>query len=220
MLSYLQEGHAQEPDGDTTSDGQPVADQAGDQPVSQQSDYLTVSGYGQKLRQSTLLLIAVFGIGALGVWFMVKKTTPVQALAADNDQSQLDAAIAQLNGMQSEMNTQMDSAVGRFYQSSSVGQIGVDELKKNPFKREAGSGVSVVSELDLQQRRLEGQIRQIAAGLQLWSITATPRGVCCMINDKVLYVGDTIEGLAVAQIGEKEVKLELDGVSIQLKMDE
>ena len=135
MLSYLKEGQSKSPAAPQTQ-----TDAAGeDAALSRQDDYLTVSGHGQKLRQSTLLLMALFAVGVLGVWFMIKKTTPAQAAAAnDDDQMQIEAAIAQLNGMQSEMNTQMDSVVGRFYQYSNVGQIGVNELKKNPFKREIG----------------------------------------------------------------------------------
>lgn len=41
-----------------------------------------------------------------------------------------------------------------------------------------------------------------------------------MIGDKVLYVGDTINGLTLTRIENKTTTLELEGVSIQLKMDE
>jgi preprotein translocase subunit SecG len=219
MLSFLKENQSRIP----AADQAPVDTGGENAALSHQQDYLTVSGHGQKLRQSTVLLIALFAVGALGVWFMIKKTTPVQAAAANDDQTQLEAAIAQLNGMQSEMNTQMDSIVGRFYQVSNVGQIGVDELKKNPFKRELGAGQTTIDEIDLrrtQQQLLEDKMRRATAGMQLWSVTATPRGDCCMINDKVLYVGDTIDGLTVKTIDKKSVVLELDSLSFQLKMDE
>lgn len=219
MLSYLKENQSRIP----------AADQAPAEAVGENAalghpeNYLTVSGHGQKLRQSTILLIVLFVVGGLGVWFMIKKTTPVQAAAVNDDQTQLEAAIAQLNGMQSEMNTQMDSIVGRFYQFSNVGQIGVDELKKNPFKRELGANQAEIEENDhrrTQQQIIEDKVRRASAGMQLWSVTATPRGDCCMIDDKVLYVGDEINGLTVKTIEKKLVVLELDGISVQLKMDE
>jgi len=219
MLSYLKDGQTQIPAANSTS-----ADAAGtDAALSKQEDYLTVSGHSKKLRQSTLLLIVLFGVGVLGVWFMIKKTTPAQAATpAAEEQAQLEAAIAQLNGMQSEVNTKMDSVVNRFYLSSNVGQISVDELKKNPFKLEQNASTAVDDETLNRNKRmlLEDKIRRAATGLQLWSVTETPRGICCMINDKVLYVGDSINGLTIKSIDNKIVELEQDGISIQMKMDE
>jgi preprotein translocase subunit SecG len=215
MLSYLKDSQSQIPAvSETPGDGVQAEGS-----LCTQHDYLTVSGHGRKLKQSTILLIVLFGVGVLGVWFMIKKTTPVKAEATNDDQTQLEAAIAQLNGMQSEMNTQMDSVVGRFYQASSVGQIGVEELKKNPFKRELG-GSQVEEDTENQRQQLENNVRRAAAGLQLWSVTSTPRGVCCMINDKVAYVGDKINGLTVTKIADKAVTLELEGIGVQLKIEE
>jgi preprotein translocase subunit SecG len=219
MLSYLKEGQSKTAAADPT----PIELAGEDAALSRQDDYLTVSGHGQKLRQSTILLMALFAVGVLGVWFMIKKTTPAQAAAANDDQAQIEAAIAQLNGMQSEMNTQMDSVVGRFYQYSNVGQIGVEELKKNPFKRELGAGQVALEEKDQRRTKLqllEDNVRRASAGMQLWSVTATPRGACCMINDRVLYAGDEINGLTVKSINKKSVVLELEGVCVELKMDE
>ena len=44
--------------------------------VTRQEDYLTVSSHGKKLRQSTITLAILFAVGALGVWFMIKKNRP------------------------------------------------------------------------------------------------------------------------------------------------
>ena len=41
-----------------------------------------------------------------------------------------------------------------------------------------------------------------------------------MINDKVAYVGDKVGSLTVACIEDKVVTLELEGVEVQLKMEE
>jgi preprotein translocase subunit SecG len=219
MLSYLKDSQTQIP----AASGTPAETAGTDAALSKQEDYLTVSGHSQKLRQSTILLIVLFGVGMLGVWFMIKKTTPAQgASPAADDQAQLEAAIAQLNGMQSEVNTKMDSVVNRFYQFSNVGQVSVDELKKNPFKLEQGASVAVDEDSQQRNKRmlLEDKVRRAAAGLQLWSVTSTPRGICCMISDKVLYVGDSINGLTVKSIDKKIVELELDGIILQMKMDE
>ena len=93
-------------------------------------------------------------------------------------------------------------------------------LKKNPFKRElayhpAEGGTH-------QSQQLE-QIRQEASmlsnGMQLWSITAAPSGACCMIDDKVLFEGDTYKGMTVKSIADKKVVLEYKGTPVELKMD-
>lgn len=184
-------------------------------------EYLTVSGQKQKIRQSTMILVALFAIAALGVWFMAKKATPAAASAQPSqDQVQLEAALAQLNTMQNEMDTQMNSVAGRFYQFHNVDQVGVDELKKNPFQRELdyspASGSSNQSQ-QLAQIRQEAEV--ISMGLELWSITATPKGVCCMLDDKVLYEGDTYKEMTVKSIADKKVTLEYKGIPIELKMD-
>lgn len=209
MLSYLKEGQNIPAADDTAQAGDP------DAPVSQQQDFLTVSGHTQRLRQSTMLLVLMFGVGALGVWFMIRTTTPAPVEAAGEDNhAQIEAAIAQFRGEQEQINTQVDSVFNRFSQISGVGQVSVDDLQKNPFRREMASDRS-----DLEQR-LQSQVHSAARNLQLWSITATPRGLCCMIDDKVLYVGDEINGLTVSEIGTDFVRLQRDGVSTLLKMDE
>ncbi|HDS85542.1 MAG TPA: hypothetical protein ENN97_10160 [Phycisphaerales bacterium] len=218
MLSYLKEGQSKIPAVEASSQ------ENGAEAPSLQNDFLTVSGHTRKLRQSTMMLMAMFAVGALGVWFMIKKTTPASVAAATaEDQTQLEAAIAQLSGMQTEMNSQMDSVVGRFYEFSNIGQIHVDELQKNPFKREIASGQPGSDEDRQRQEQLrlmQDKISGAAQNLQLWSITSTPRGVCCMINDKILYVGDEINDLTVSHIGANTVDLTYEGLSIQLKMDE
>jgi len=184
-------------------------------------EYLTVSGQKQKIRQSTMILAVLFAIAALGVWFMVKKATPATVSAAPSqDQVQLETALAQLSTMQNEVDTQMSSVSGRFYQFHNVDQVAVDELKKNPFKREMdynpGSGSSNQSQ-KLEQLRQEAEV--ISMGFELWSITATPKGMCCMIDDKVLYQGDTYRDMTVQSIAEKTVTLEYKGIPVELKMD-
>lgn len=218
MLSYLRDGKEQTP---AAEDFQDSSQQDG---ICQENDFLTVSGHGKKLRQSTIMLIALFVVGAGVVFFMVKKTTPASASAATNDdQAQLDAALAQLNTMQAEVNTQMDSVVGKFYQFNNVEQVAVEELKKNPFKRELGDTQSRMDTQNLAESELSylrERAQRESAGMELWSITSTPKGRCCMINDKLLYEGGRISGMTVKTIGEKTVTLEYNGVHVELKMSE
>ncbi len=192
--------------------------------ITKQEDYLTVASHGKKLRQSTMTLAILFAVGALGVWFMIKKTVPASANAAPNqDQVQLEAALAQINSVQSEVTTQMDSVVGRFNQFGNVDQIAVEELKKNPFKREFGDVQEDIdtnkladNELKFLQDKAYRQVQQ----LELWSITSTPKGKCCMVNTKLLYEGDSIDEMVVKTINKKSVIFEYNGVPVELKMSE
>lgn len=218
MLSYLKDGKSPIAADSELQDG---SEQDGS--ICRQNDFLTVSGHGKKVRQSTAMLIVLFAVGAAVVWFMVKKTTPAAATAATNeDQVQLETALAQLNAMQTEMNTQMDSVVGKFYQFNNVEQVAVDELKKNPFKRELGN-LNTKNDKNLAESELSylrEKAQREAAGMELWSITSTPKGRCCMVNDKLLYTGDSINGMTVKTIDEKSVTLEYNGVNVELKMSE
>lgn len=55
--------------------------------------------------------------------------------------------------------------------------------------------------------------------LQLLSIMQSDQGDCCMIGDKILYEGDSIEGFKVSQIGDSFVKLETSDGEIVLNQD-
>ena len=121
------------------------------------------------------------------------------------------------------MNTKMNSVVGRFNQFGNVDQIGVDELKKNPFKREFGDIQDEIDPQDLADNELkflQDKAFQQAQKLELWSITSTPKGMCCMVNDKLLYEGNSINEMIVKTIKKKSVVFEYNGVPVELKMSE
>ena len=46
--------------------------------------------------------------------------------------------------------------------------------------------------------------------MQLVSIMQTGQGNCCMINGKILYEGDSIQGFVVRQINDSFVKLDAE----------
>jgi hypothetical protein len=212
MLSYLKDEN-QLPASADMPDGDPAA--------SSTEDYLTVSGHSQKVRRSTMTLLVIFAVGGLGLWLMVKKTTPATANAEPSqNQIQLETALAQLDSMQAEIDSQMDSVAGRFYQFNNVDQVGVEELKKNPFIRGEMDSVSGSSGTGSQQQeQIHQEAQVISMGLELWSITGTPKGMCCMIDDKVLYQGDTYRNMTVKSITKKTVTLEYKGTDVELKMD-
>ena len=64
------------------------------------------------------------------------------------------------------------------------------------------------------------QLRQQADNMQLLSIVRSEQNNFCMINDSILYEGDSIGDFRVGQIGDGFVKLESEGIKIILSLPE
>ncbi len=189
---------------------------------SQESEFLTVASHGKRVRKTTTLLAVLFIIGLICLWFMIKKSSPNAASAANGttEDTLVETAIARLTGVKTEMFGRMDEIVGKFYEFSEVPQVKANELAKNPFELEATSG-NFKSSNEMDARALwQQQLRQNSKGMQLWSIMQTQQGYRCMIDDEILSEGDSINGFKVSQIGDNFVKLESDGVQIELKLSE
>jgi preprotein translocase subunit SecG len=183
-----------------------------------QQEYLTAAK-NKNVRKTTYMLAVLFGIGLLCLLFMIRKSAP-QAAKADvsaDAESRIETAIARITGIKSEMFVRMDEIVKKFYEFSNVQQIKVDELAKNPFKYEmAWADLNPVSSAEEGQSGADAymirqrQLRQRAKDLQLLTIMESERGKCCMIDDKILYEGDSIKGFKVRQISNGFVRLEWD----------
>ena len=65
---------------------------------------------------------------------------------------------------------------------------------------------------------LQEQIRVKSEKMKLYSVMMSDRGPCCMINNKILYEGDTIDDFDVVKISDDNVKLKLENVEITLKL--
>ena len=191
---------------------------------SPEPEFLTVASHGKRVRKTTTLLAVLFIIGLLCLWFMIKKSTPKSASAAGDktEDSLVETAIARLTGVKTEMFSRMDEIVGKFYEFSEVPQVKANELAKNPFELETTSGnLKSSTENEMNARELwQQQLRQNSKGMQLWSIMQTQQGYRCMIDDEILDEGDSINNFKVSQIGDNFVKLESDGVQIELKLSE
>ena len=191
-----------------------------------EQEYLTVATQGKDVRKSTILLGILFIIGLACLGFMIKKSSPQTASAetVDLEEAQIEAAIARLTGVKSEMFSRMDEIVSKFYEFSDVFQVKVSELVKNPFQLEsflsnlkADSDMEDIIEIDPAMLWRE-QINSKTKDMQLVSIMQSDKGVCCMINNKILYEGDLIEEMTVKHIGDNNVTLELEGMEVILKM--
>jgi hypothetical protein len=180
----------------------------------QEEKYITIAA--KRTRMSTILLAVLFIAGLLCLWFMIKKSMPTAAVAttADTEEVQIEAALGRLTGVKSEMFSRMDEIVKKFYEFSNVLQIQVSELAKDPFSIDysmiGGKKESEVVETPKIDAALEWRqdIERKAQGMQLLSIVQSDQGKCCMITDKILSTGDSIQGFKVRQIGEDFVKLQ------------
>ena len=211
MLSFLREQSfedlpAEKASGAAAGHGDGSKD-ASDQP------FITVATNSRLVRRSTTVLAVLLVAGVLCIWFMVRKTSPQGADAALTDVNEADiaAAIYRVTGAKEVMFGKMDEIVNKFYEFSRVLQVEVNELVKNPFELEMflaslEGDINQAVQVDpavIRRRKIE----QKAEALSLLSIMRSDQGSCCMINNKFLYQGDSIDGFRVSEIGSDFVKL-------------
>ena len=216
MLSFMKDGQNAS---NADKRENPVAtENTSDQPPVEEQDFLKTAEHGKNLKQSTITLAILFTIGALCLWLMIKKVAPQSADAAVGaEEAKIEDVLRKLKDAQLEMNDKMND-VGRFYQFSEVEQIGVSELKKNPFEHETEIDFE---SLDLGRELIaRDEVLRGVKGLQLISIMGSSQGGCCMINGKLLYKGDTIDGFTITKIDPRFVVLESKGIPVTLKMSE
>jgi len=213
MLSFLnEEENSKLPEGISDASQQP-------QEESQSSggeDYLMPSTTGSTVKNSTILLTVLLIIGATSVWLMVRKVGPREASAESTQEDlQIESAIAKLTGIRSEMYGKLDQVAERFYQFSNINQVPSDQLVKNPFVY-SGDIASILPAIKKSGYKSD----ENKSHFRLWSIMESDQGRCCMINDKILYVGDSIEGLSVTQIGRNAVELGSNDRSVVLRISQ
>ena len=225
MLSFMKENGLE----DLQPQSQNGANGADEQ---QDQQYLSVAVKEKNVRKSTWTLAILFVAGMAGLLMMIKKSTPQSVKAGDIDvaEVQIETAIERLTGIRSEVFDRMDEVVTKFHEFSNVEQVEVGELLKNPFYYDMflklNSTPDKVQQVDPAKEamlRRAKMLRKQAGDLQLLSIMQSPKGNCCMINDAILYEGDTIKGFKVGAIGDDFVKLvctqlETDNVEIMLKL--
>jgi len=227
MLSFMREQELEDSSGQKPQDAAGAAPADGAQ-QQQEQEYLTVAARGRNVRKTTYLLAILFGAGLVCLLFMIKKSAPKTASAVvSNAEVQIETAIARLTGIKSEMFNRMDEIVGKFYEFSDVQQVKLNELVKNPFERDTfWDGSKQVSNSRRENPNADAELmRRQAKDLQLLSIMRSDQGNCCMIgvpvfrkdgkmgalDDRILYVGDSIKGFKVSQISDSSVRLQWTG---------
>jgi len=221
MLDYLKNDNSI-----LNKDSSNSSDETNSGENSSHQDYIVPTVSGKNIRQSTFMLAGLFLIGAACLWFMIKKTSPQNANAATDQQLEVEKAVQQLTGIKANMYSRMDEVVEKFKHLSEVKQVDVNELAKNPFMQPALAVPDEQTRFEnelLERSRLEQlkiEAEQKVKDLKLWSIMESKKGRCCMINDKLFYLGDSINGFTITEIGETYVVLDYQGVSQILRIAE
>jgi hypothetical protein len=148
---------------------------------------------------------------------MIRKSALPSSAVADSkggstEDAQIETAITRLTGIGAEMFNRMGEIVNKFYQFSDVQQVNVDELVKNPFELEDRDSSLVTHRLPDAGLWAQGH------DMQLLSIMRSEQGNCCMIDDRILYEGDSIRDFKVRQIGDDTVSLQNGDVEVVLKL--
>lgn len=235
MLSFLREQSPGEVPGNESAGSSPREANAAGKGETQ--EYLTVAANSKSLRMSTILVAILVAIGLLGLGYMIRKSQPQAASAqsGNDEQATIEAAISRLTGVSSEMVSRMDEIVNKFYEFSNVFQVGVSELRKNPFEVEVFMGAvkenAATAQDDAAKAALirREKLQKRAEGLILLSVMRSDEGNACMINDRILRKGDLIEGFVVTEIAGDSVELawngsdaepdvETEDLTIQLKL--
>jgi hypothetical protein len=215
MLSYLRDPNLAEL----------PADKQVQDTQQQEQECLTVATHGKDVRKSTTILGVFFIIGLVCLGIMIKKSEPQKAAAAtvNTDEQQLQTKIAKLTGIETEMFKRMDEIVKKFYEFSNIFQVQVSELVKNPFQLESflesinskasNNNTGIDAEMILRE-----QIRVKSEKMKLYSVMVSGRSPCCMIENKILYEGDTIDDFEVVKINTDNVVLKLENIEITLKL--
>jgi hypothetical protein len=220
MMDFLK----QNGDGDLDKLNTRTNDQL-DAQLGSDSSFVTTASREKSIKNGTIVLIAVFCVSLVCLWFMIKKTSPQSAAAkTGTDDMQIENAIARVTGTKAEFFKGIDNVVSKFHEFSNVLQIKVNELQKNPFEHQKYNSTAISPEQNEAESAIERQravrfdLEKDATGMQLLSIMKSPKGNCCMINDKMLKKGDTIDGWKIVAITDKTVELSAQGMQKILKI--
>lgn len=178
-------------------------------------EFLTVAATRSSLRRSTILVAVLVAVGLAGLGYMIRKSQPQAAYGqpTKDEENKIEVAISRLTGVSSDMVSHMDEIVDKFYEFSDVSQVEVGELVKNPFEAESLMGAikqEVTAPQDDAARAAwirRERLKEAAKSLKLLSVMRSEDGNACMINDRILQQGDTIDGFVVTKIGSNSVLL-------------
>ena len=167
---------------------------------------------GEPKRQASPGTIGVVGLLALcagGMYLMYVRNGPQAASAADTATAEaVDTFLADGQKhvtLMKQMLQNTDKVVQQFRQSSAKTQVPLAELATNPFRAEAPKkpgGPPTESEQAARRRRDEerGAVVEAAKALKLQLLMVGGARRAAMVNDRMVYEGQEIEGLTVERI--------------------
>lgn len=212
MLNFMNENSKFDNDEEKESSQDQILNEQTNVEQIQDSDYLTTSVDKSNVKRSTMILAAIFAIGAGSILLMIKNVSPQSANAASSAkaENELDMAIARLSGIKAEIFQKMDSIAKKFDEFSNIEQVSVKQLRKDPFRSQYSSSLNSGKSSEAQNS---------GGYLLLDSIIQSDDGNFCMIDGKVLKEGDIIDGYTIKAIEKNSVRLESDGDVKTLKID-
>lgn len=218
MMSFMRQDSESEARSVSGLEGEGSSD-AAQEP---KEEYLMPSNNIKRVNRNTMVLSVFFIAGILSLLFMIKRVTPSIANASISDDTlQIESAVASLTGIRAEMGGKLRKVLKKISSLSDIDQVGVDHLQKNPFSHSSliDFGEIELNTGDSSSQASSGQwINKKAESLSLWTIMSSEKGRSCMINDEVLYEGDSISGLRVNRIGDNFVELSSNGASVLLRI--
>ena len=225
MMKFLNEDNKSTvPDSDGFSAGD---NNASSKIEPQEEGYLTPATKEKSIKRGTILLAVVFTAGLLSLLVMIKKTGPSPAAAqAATEDTRIEAAISKLTGIKTQFLNRMDQIVKKFHDFSSVEQVEVYELQKNPFVYERyleslSEQAALEDDLESSSNKtalIQSKLLRRAEKMQLLSIMETSTGRCCMIDDLIVSPGDYVNGFQVVAIGSYSVELRAEGMKFVLRI--
>ncbi len=190
---------------------------------------------GVDLSYVTLAVLVMVGAG--GLYWIKTECGPRAASASQvRAQSQIDTALVQLGNV-SVNNERTQSLVEEIYYEAAQRQIPVEQLDGNPFllqltpvlvdAAQQDQKDMTPDELAAARARAEAARKQkklaeyvdLLARLELRSVIFKPEGgSSALINDFVLYRGETIQGWQIAEIRPDEIVLTRGEFSTVMRM--
>jgi hypothetical protein len=166
---------------------------------------------GEPAKRAGAGTIGVFGLLAMcaaGTYFMYVRNGPQAASAADvatADEVGTFLADGERHvKLMKQMLQNTDKVVQQFRQSSTKTQIPLASLATNPFRMEAPKPAAGAPESESTARRRRDEERaavvQSAAALKLQLLMVGGSRRAAMINDRMVYEGQEIDGLVVERI--------------------
>ena len=214
MMSFMKNGDIENSKVDQQTPQVDSTSSDTNQSVSQ-PDYLKPAEYGKSMSKSTIFVTVLFAIGALGLWVMIKKVGPSAASAAPvPGEAKIDTAIAEFSGVKKQMYGKVDDIIGKLSHLSSDEEGKDKDLKKNPFTHSVSLGdfdnILGGNHVDINPDSVKD--------VKLWSIMHAEKDSCCIINNKILYVGDSIKDFEITKISPRSVELVSSSGRLVLKM--